>query len=440
MAKNAVQILGSFLVKQYQLTPEEAAHFVTALFDVIREGLERDKIVKVKGLGTFKVLTVKPRESVNVNTGERVTIEGHDKVTFTPDNSMKELVNRPFSQFETVIVRDGVNFDAIDKASEEAQQQATQKDERLADEPTAEEPDEAEVTEESDTMSTPEPSAPIEEKRVEAAEPTPEEHPLATEKPEKPKAPHVATQALSAKERFTRLMDESEPISPHTTNASAATEKPAQEPKQAPSVEEPTAVKEQTSEPQPQSEQEPAVSSESQEETDANDGEKIEQLEAKLRRSKCRTICCVAVSVVAIVLCSIIGFLYGKAYFGGINEPSNTTTTETPATPTQRVENKQSTAIAITSVAPSDTMAHEAVANSSSEAIDLDAANQYPSIRYGAYKIVGVEKLVLKKGQTMTYYCRRYFGKDMIGYFEAINGTADKSEGDTILVPQLKLK
>ena len=94
----------------YNLSRKEATLFVNMMFDLIREALERDKTVKVKGLGTFKIIDVESRESVNVNTGERVLIEGHNKITFTPDALMKELVNKPFSQFETVVLNDGVDF------------------------------------------------------------------------------------------------------------------------------------------------------------------------------------------------------------------------------------------------------------------------------------------------------------------------------------------
>ena len=84
-------------------------------FDIISSELKNGNQVKIKGLGTFKVQAVKPRESVNVNTGERVLIEGHDKISFTPDTVMKELVNKPFSQFETVVINDGVDTEELER-------------------------------------------------------------------------------------------------------------------------------------------------------------------------------------------------------------------------------------------------------------------------------------------------------------------------------------
>ena len=110
MGKVTIQEIASKLIAQNGLSKKEATLFINMMFDTIREALERDKMVKVKGLGTFRIIDVESRESVNVNTGERVLIEGHNKITFTPDALMKELVNKPFSQFETVVLNDGVDF------------------------------------------------------------------------------------------------------------------------------------------------------------------------------------------------------------------------------------------------------------------------------------------------------------------------------------------
>ena len=122
MEKRSIQSVAEILVEKATVTKKASVGFATAMFEVIQEGLDRDGIVKVKGLGTFKVIDVEDRESVNVNTGERVLISGHSKITFTPDTTMKELVNRPFSQFETVILNDGVSFE--DMAAEQAAAEA----------------------------------------------------------------------------------------------------------------------------------------------------------------------------------------------------------------------------------------------------------------------------------------------------------------------------
>jgi len=110
MGKLTIQDIAVTLQENNGISKKEANTFVNEMFDIIQQSLEQDKIVKIKGLGTFKIIDVNPRESVNVNTGERVLIEGHNKITFTPDPLMKDLVNKPFSQFETVVLNEGVDF------------------------------------------------------------------------------------------------------------------------------------------------------------------------------------------------------------------------------------------------------------------------------------------------------------------------------------------
>ena len=125
MERISIQEIAAVLTIKCGLTKKDAKRFATTMFEVVKEGLESERLVKIKGLGTFKVIDIEARESVNVNTGERVLIEGHGKVTFTPDATMKELVNKPFSQFETVVLNEGVVFDddvaetAVDAAAED---------------------------------------------------------------------------------------------------------------------------------------------------------------------------------------------------------------------------------------------------------------------------------------------------------------------------------
>ena len=122
ISKNSLNVLGKKLAEKTGLSQQEAELFIKKMFDVVNEGLQDDKQVKVKWLGTFKVTSVKDRESVDVNTGERIVIDGRDKISFTPDNILKEIVNKPFAQFETVVVNDGVEFDEIDKKFEAEEQ------------------------------------------------------------------------------------------------------------------------------------------------------------------------------------------------------------------------------------------------------------------------------------------------------------------------------
>lgn len=161
MERISIQELAAVLVTKSGLKKKEAERFATVMFDVVKEGLSADRQVKIKGLGTFKVIDIDSRESVDVNTGERMVIEGHDKITFTPDATMKELVNKPFSQFETVVLADGVDF-------------------------TGDEDEELEVDIENDMEPEPEPvEAPVLIEELEPAEePAPEPEPEAIEAPE----------------------------------------------------------------------------------------------------------------------------------------------------------------------------------------------------------------------------------------------------------------
>ena len=186
MAKTILQEIAARVAKKHNITIKSAESFVSQFFDVVKEGLDADKQVKVKGFGTFKVVTVKPRESINVRTGERVVIESHDKVNFTPDATMKELVNRPFSQFETVELKDDVDFEDIPHDEEPA-----------VEEPVVEEPviEEA-VTEEAVT------EEPVVEEAV-AEKPTEETKitPLVASTPEDKPEETIATDVVGNSEK-----------------------------------------------------------------------------------------------------------------------------------------------------------------------------------------------------------------------------------------------
>lgn len=122
MSKISLCDLAQRLAEKSGISLQDAELFIRKMFDVANEGFQSDKLVKMKWLGTFKVMAVKDRESVDVNTGERIIIEGRDKISFTPDNILKEIVNKPFAQFETVVVNDGVDFDEIDRKFENAEE------------------------------------------------------------------------------------------------------------------------------------------------------------------------------------------------------------------------------------------------------------------------------------------------------------------------------
>ena len=130
MEQKITQIeLAARMAKRTGFTKQDSENFVRMFFETIREGLLQDKLVKVKGLGTFKLIEVSDRESVNVNTGERIRIVGHTKVSFTPDNALRDQVNRPFAEFETVVLNESTSqqeMERIDKPLAEPVKEATE--------------------------------------------------------------------------------------------------------------------------------------------------------------------------------------------------------------------------------------------------------------------------------------------------------------------------
>ncbi len=612
MAKSTLQAIAAVIADRYELKSSDATAFVAAFFDQIREGLAQDKQVKVRGLGTFKLQPVKARESVNVNTGERLVINGHDKMAFTPDNAMKELVNRPFADFETVMIKDGVNIDAIptpaesatdedgdecttettpteteSESSAEDHQPATEERPPVIDEghtnrdepqpvvkevlPAEEEPLQAEedhqpsvdknslATEEdqphneevkgqSDEEQT---SSDKEQNEEENEQPTVENDQQVIETQTKEESPSAGTvptppQRLVPRprkptpmERFSQLMgddeDEEEQVhsiddkailddsnekresalesevqstvsedveqkSPSFTSTQGATEKECDSPEKAktePERETPLsdradsdrAEESQTEETcseenieetldaeetkdevrtkgdvESTEENETIKATEEENSTDSateetslwadpeNEDDKMETLQGHLVRN-------VVLPIVALL--SVIAIATGAYYYGKSQQeiPQRPTTPEVekpqssapqPAKANDsaqaKVENSTKTENK-TKVQTDQAQKKEVVAESKEtkqvtpEGIDLAAANNYRKLRYGAYRIIGVEKkVVLRPGETMARVCRHTLGKDMIGYFEAINGQKRRSPGDTILVPKVELR
>lgn len=116
-----LQELADLLAAREGITKKKADAFTRCFFEVVERGLETDKFVKIKGFGTFKIVSVSDRESVNINTGERFQISGHSKITFTPDAELRDLINRPFAHFQTVVLNESTNLadlDAVDAAEE----------------------------------------------------------------------------------------------------------------------------------------------------------------------------------------------------------------------------------------------------------------------------------------------------------------------------------
>lgn len=512
MAKSALQAIAATLAAQYGLKQSEATAFVNLFFEEIQKGLEQEKQVKVRGLGTFKLQTVKPRESVNVNTGERVLIGGHEKMAFTPDNALKELVNRPFADFETVVVKEGVDIESVPTPSEP-----------LDVEDEVEMPSAASATEEESGAAEKEKSASLETTSVESAQSEQDVEEVHEQKPEQPlnqqeevspdssenspsdvsieesgtseedgkeekvqeekdmqeektpvvedslssvaekekadpvlPAPHAAgvvAQTMTASEKFSRLMDE-DPIEPsretkEETQKEQDTEAKRMEDTASSSVE--TALSQ--SEDEEQESQEPVerekvvgqnTFSWTEEREDAGDPMNLEG-SSSCSRSK-------RLWIVAGVVAVVLVLLGGAFYLGGFIQCGQSVQ-ETPAVKPQTVSKKkdapkkkqvQQTEKVAVPVADTLQTASKLVAEKPQavqDGVDLEKANDYPAIRYGAYHITGIDKkVVLRKGETMAKYCRRTLGKDMIGYFEAINGTEPIAEGDTLLVPRVELR
>lgn len=154
MSKSSLSVLAKAVASKRGLTQAEAERFIVTMFEVAGDGIQEDKLLKMKWLGTFKITSVKDRESVDVNTGERILIEGRDKISFTPDNILKEIINKPFAQFETVVVNDGIDFSDIDEKfanmEREEEELQLQKEQECHDEEVVQEEQNAEQPQKED--------------------------------------------------------------------------------------------------------------------------------------------------------------------------------------------------------------------------------------------------------------------------------------------------
>lgn len=490
MAKSTLQSIAAVIASRYGLKSGEATAFVAAFFEQIRLGLEEDKLVKVRGLGTFKLQPVKARESVNVNTGERVLINGHDKMAFTPDNAMKELVNRPFADFETTFVKEGVDLETIPTPVEEEAPEDNHHEEETAS-PELMEQEQTKSTAIEEPTSAPEET--VEEKPSaeetsalpeETAVPSTDESPAIAEKPQ-PERIAEPSRPLTASERFSQLMEEKpvgEPqVNESVDSSSEAVEKPKEdeaaalhtiqeEPKtpdttqssddsqpdsQDAQVEKDSKnTSESASTPQQPIDQTSETSTSETEIPQAADAptppvwvDSSEEEEQKGGHGRMILLTIVAV----LTICAI-----GAAAFYFVQTGSKSQQTESipmqpkanPAAPkrvtakdtVQKAAENQSQETA-SHIEKQETTPTPSPQKVTPEGIDLEQANGYRAIRYGAYRIVGIDKtIVLKKGDTMEKYCKRTLGKDMMGYFEAVNGQARRVAGDTVLVPKVELR
>ena len=442
------------LTSKMGLEVAEAEAFITAMFKVVNEGLKEDKLVKIKGLGTFKLTKVSARESVDVNTGERIVIEGREKISFTPDNYMRDLVNSPFSQFETVVLSDGVDFSAIDEkyALNELEDDSSlllSNEESL--ETIAEEPENIlssieEAKEALAQLNEKEEEKPVEEPVLSAELET--ENLLVIEQEESneetksqmsvPISLQLSPQQLSAlntKESVSddeKKVEESEELSSVVENESSQIEEAPQFVIETEKIEE----KEETK----------PIEEESEEEEDTEESSSRSYVKPLL-------------FAFLLIACLAIGAGVGYYFFQqqskemSVAQSSQTTnkvvvSAKKANSPTAVVDSsqKKQAAAMVDSITKKNTQAvvvktEQPEVKDEKPIFDSKQYNKDPRVRTGAYIIIGVEKEIeVKAGQTLYSLSRRYLGPDMECYVEAINGKKEFKAGEKMKIPTLKLK
>ena len=399
MNKLTLNNIAKVLVEKNGLEPKEAMMFTTAMFDLIHDRLNEEGIVKVKGLGTFKMIRVEARESINVRTGERVLIDSHAKITFTPDAVMKELVNKPFSQFETVVLNDDVEF--TDMKSEETTDETnnSEQSESLVD-----------VVSEGGT---PEPAPePAPEPVVEVApEPAPEVAPEPVAEPTPEPAPVVAPEPVAE-------------VAPEPT--------PVVAPEPTREVPEPTV---------------PSADEESEENTSAVQTCYEEDEEESHWH---RNIGWAFLVLVLMAASAVGGYLYGVGQI-----PSQTAMADTVSavkvnpvvTDTLVNDSLKADSVAVKTEAKHEDKAasEEQTQEKTSQNLHDKYAEMDARVRTGAYKITGLDREVkVRAGDNLKRIARRELGSDdMVCYIEVfnkMNASAELKEGQTIKIPALKLK
>ena len=399
MNKLTLNNIAKVLVEKNGLEPKEAMMFTTAMFDLIHDRLNEEGIVKVKGLGTFKMIRVEARESINVRTGERVLIDSHAKITFTPDAVMKELVNKPFSQFETVVLNDDVEF--TDMKSEETTDETnnSEQSESLVD-----------VVSEGET---PEPAPePAPEPVVEVApEPAPEVAPEPVAEPTPEPAPVVAPEPVAE-------------VAPEPTPVVA---------------------------PEPTREvPEPTVSSADEESEENTSAVQTCYEEDEEESHWHRNIGWAFLVLVLMAASAVGGYLYGVGQI-----PSQTAMADTVSAVKVNpvvTDTLVNDSLKADSVAVKTEAKHEDKAASEQQPQEKTSQNLHDKyaemdarVRTGAYKITGLDREVkVRAGDNLKRIARRELGSDdMVCYIEVfnkMNASAELKEGQTIKIPALKLK
>ena len=432
MGRLTIQEVARVLMTKNGLKLGEANRFASELFAIIQEHLENNDQVKVKGLGTFKVITVEARESVSVRTGDRVMIEGHSKITFTPDATMKELVNKPFSQFETVVLNDNVEFDDMKEQEEDTEADTDSEFDDIKDDLTEEELAQLEQLEQQEPPVVKEEPQVIEEKPQAI-----EEEPQAIEE----EVPVVAP-LIEVPEETKESEQESE-------------QEPEQELEQ---EEEPVAerVEDSVKEPEEEPEEEPVVFDDEEEETS---------------RSWSKWLWMVFGAICLAGLSAAGGYYYGCRHTAMlalsdtvvvrdtvyVAEPQDTAITEIPAKlvaepeapkveePKMEKPKAEPQKVEPQKAEPKKVETSKVEKPKSEPAPDVDPyAQKDERVRLGAYRIVGLEREVtVLQGQTFYSICRAQLGPDMECYIEVYNNLPRNPQikaGQVIKIPKLQPK
>ena len=450
MAKSAIQLITSALAKQHNLSADDAAAFVDAFFDIISSELKNGNQVKIKGLGTFKVQAVKPRESVNVNTGERVLIEGHDKISFTPDTVMKELVNKPFSQFETVVINDGVDTEELERIPAEDSSDEVK----------------SELVDDATTKNTSEEKLLVEEERTEVEDTKDETNNISSVKED---AEIEAEDNLNEKNLPIDVIEEptteeNEAIFDSEEKPSNLEEKKEEKQEVAKEVDskvdsiveskvdaivEPK-VEEETIEVEVKSVQSvPNTSEEREESSNENNIDKkelpnssesthiLDDEDTDIESSENGILKKVALVAFIVIICLGI-FLWARMSSTNSKKKTKEVAEQVNTSEDHSSLGTQTVSADTTSVTKVDKTPEK---KETAKVDSFMALNSDPRIRYGAYNIIGIDRIVvLKKGETMEKYSRKTLGADMVGYFQVLNGRKTMQAGDTMKVPKVELR
>ena len=450
MAKSAIQLITSALAKQHNLSADDAAAFVDAFFDIISSELKNGNQVKIKGLGTFKVQAVKPRESVNVNTGERVLIEGHDKISFTPDTVMKELVNKPFSQFETVVINDGVDTEELERVPSEDSSDEVKSE--LVDETTTKNTSEEKLlceeerTEVEDTKEDTNNSSSVKEDAVIEAEDNINEKNLPINVIEEPTTEENEA-IFDSEEKPSNLEEKKEEKQEVAKEVDSKVDSIVDSKVDA--IVEPK-VEEETIEVEVKSVQSvPNIAEEREESSNENNIDKkelpnssesthiLDDEDTDVESSENGILKKVALVAFIVIICLGI-FLWARMSSTNSKKKTKEVAEQVNTSEDHSSLGTQTVSADTTSV----TKVHETPEKKETAKVDsFMPLNSDPRIRYGAYNIIGIDRIVvLKKGETMEKYSRKTLGADMVGYFQVLNGRKTMQAGDTMKVPKVELR